>query len=198
MPPVPEDDGRTRSTEVGSSTAPRPSPPTAASATICVVFAVTDPGRSATSQRLRLRRREGDGRLQARQEGEQAGHARLGHRRGRDGATASSPTRICSASVAKGSFRRSRFSTVGASRSPPWVGGSLEGAYETALAYSKEREQFGQADRRRSRRSSSISPRWRPRIACQRGADPGCRGPPDGPRAGRSRDMAARGEAVLR
>ena len=50
---------------------------------------------------------------------------------------------ICSASRARASARRSQSSTAAASRSRPSGSGTAIGAYETALAYAKEREQFG-------------------------------------------------------
>ena len=53
------------------------------------------------------------------------------------------PERTCSASAARAAGSSWRSSTAAASRSPRWALGLAQGAYEQALAYAREREQFG-------------------------------------------------------
>ncbi len=90
-----------------------------------------------------LPRREDVPRLHGGQEGGQARHPRLVHLRARSSRAAGCRRRTCSASRARATRSRSRRSTRAASGSAPRWSGLAQGAFEHALKYSQERQQFG-------------------------------------------------------
>ena len=110
---------------------------------VCVVFAVTDPDGAARPQHLGLRGREGDAGLPPGQEGEQARHPRLRHRRGGHRGLLRPRREPARRRAARASIQALRSSTAAASRSPPSASARPSAPSRRRCDYAKEREQFG-------------------------------------------------------
>ena len=143
----------------GSSTAPSAGSPTAASPTWYTVMAVTDPDKGANGISSFMVHKDDEGFVVGPQ-GEQAGHQGFPHRPSCTSRTAGSPATASSASPAPAS--RPPCATLDHTR--PTIGaqavGLAQGALDAAIAYTKDRKQFGKTIAS-SRTPSSCSPIWR-------------------------------------